>query len=156
MKAELNRKGGRKMSWIESNKPSLNAYHDEARCWGHKAIPSPSGVWERCLWWMMAKANSSWQRQRGKEAGLGEKVVKMVNIWEVGILFTTRGQKLSLALLWKPLQHQIQHQTPNGKRVEQTQALEQTDLDPILLWLCDLGQAESPCWVSVAISLKWI
>ena len=26
---------------------------------------------------------------------------------------------------------------------------------PILLWLCDLGQAESPCWFSAAVSLKW-
>ena len=67
----------------------------------------------------------------------------------------SRRQKLGVALLWKPLQHQIQCQTPNGKTMEQTLALAQTDLDPILLWLCDLGQAESPCWFSAAVSLKW-
>ena len=41
----------------------------------------------------------------------------------------SRRQKLGIALLWKPLQHQIQCQTPSGKTMEQTLALAQTDLD---------------------------
>lgn len=143
------------MSWIESNKPSLNANHNEATCRGQKAIPGSKGVWERCSWWKMPKANSSGQRQRGEEAGLGEMVVKIVNMWKVGIPLTPEEQKLSLDLLWRPLQHQAKCCTPNGKTVEQALALEQTDLDQLLLWRCDLEQVESPCWVSVVVSLKW-
>lgn len=67
------------MRGVEFNKPLLNVYHDEARYWGHKAIPSLKGVWERCLTWMMAKVSSLWQRQRGEEAGLGKIFVKIVN-----------------------------------------------------------------------------
>lgn len=86
MQAELNRSGGRKMT--EALTKCLPCY-EEARGWGHKGIPGLTGVWEM---FMMddSKGEQLLQRQR-VEAGLGEKVIKIVNTREVGILLTPRG-----------------------------------------------------------------
>lgn len=45
------------MRGVEFNRPLLNASHAEARYWGHKAIPSLKGVWEKWFTWMMAKVS---------------------------------------------------------------------------------------------------
>lgn len=36
----LNRKRGRKLRGVEFKRPLLNAYHAEARYWGHKQSPA--------------------------------------------------------------------------------------------------------------------